>query len=262
MRNAAPIPDYPVADHAFRVNGVTRLSVDTFEVELQSLSGSIPEYHAGQYLQLNLDLNGDGIKQSFSYSIANRFNPDNPSTLSLFIQIGSDTADRILTHLINLHGRNSALSATLPLGRAYLQTNLESEHLLVASGSGISKIKCLSNEILLRRPDAHLNIYWSNKNIDQFYLVDHFNRWVKEHKNVRFTPILESPREDWTGRTGYLYQVIQDDLECLKNVQAYLCGSPTMVYGTIDQLKNKGLKEVNCYSDVFEYAPRNQKIAI
>ncbi len=64
------------------------------------------------------------------------------------------------------------------------------------------------------------------------------------------------------GSSGFIYQVIEKDFEDLNDTQTYLCGSPQMVYGTIDKLKTIGLKIENCYSDVFEYAPRDEKLAI
>ena len=93
-------------------------------------------------------------------------------------------------------------------------------------------------------------------------LLDEFQDWVDRNKNLNFTPILESADADWPGRSGYIYEVIEEDFEDLDGAQVYLCGSPQMVYGTIDKLKSSGLKEEDCYSDVFEFAPRDQKIAI
>ena len=89
-----------------------------------------------------------------------------------------------------------------------------------------------------------------------------FQSWVEQHKNLTFTPILETADGEWNGRSGYIYEVIEQDFEVLDSAKVYLCGAPQMVYGTIDKLESKGLNEANCYSDVFEYAPRERRIAI
>ena len=94
------------------------------------------------------------------------------------------------------------------MGKAYLQTDLRSTHLLIAAGSGISKIKCLTEEILRQRPDTNVNIYWSNKASDEFYLLGKFQRWVDQNKNLSFTPILESADKGWSGRSGYIYEAV------------------------------------------------------
>ncbi|AFJ03164.1 Putative flavodoxin oxidoreductase() [Methylophaga frappieri] len=262
MSTATPNPARPVVEHACQVLAVSPLSKDTYQIELETPAGSTLAYDAGQHLQLELDVNGDGQYQSLSYSIANSVNPDQPRRLQLIIQNGSDFAGKILNRLSDLNDNKANLKVALPMGRAYLQTDLGLPHLLVAAGSGIAKIKAITEEIVRQKPDAEVHIYWSNRQADEFYLLDAFQDWAAQHDNLHFTPILESANADWTGRSGFIYQVIQEDFDALEDVQAYLCGSPQMVYGTIDQLELKGLKEKNCYSDVFEYAPREQKARV
>lgn len=257
MNNTATTQKLPIDTYSCQVKSLKPLSANAFQVELASPPGSKLGYKAGQYLQLKLDLNADGQSKSFSYSIANSFNPRFPNRLQIFIQNRSSLADEIIKCLA-AHNRNrSGVNVILPMGRAFLQTDLSLTHLLVASGSGISKIKCLTEELLKKKSDASVNIYWSNKNVDDFYLLNEFQAYVDQHENTKFTPILEVTDKDWSGRSGYIYDVIKKDFERLDNTQTYLCGSPQMVYGTIDQLKYIGLKEKNCYSDVFEYAPRD-----
>ena len=249
-----PATKPPVIDHACQVMGVTPLTKDTFEVELQSFVSL--NYHAGQYLKLELDVNADGQFHSLSYSIANSFNPEQPHRLQLFIQNSSELTDKIIKRLTKLNKDKGQVKATLPMGRAFLQSDLGLNHLFIAAGSGISKIKCLAEEILKQQADVNVTIYWSNKHVDDFYLLEEFQHWVEKNKNLTFKTILECADTNWVGLSGYIYEVIKADYDDLNNVQAYLCGSPKMVYGTIDQLKAYGLKEENCYSDVFEYAPR------
>ena len=73
----------PIITCACQVMDVKPLTADTFQVELQSPAGTILDYHAGQPLQLDLDVNSDGQLQSLFYSIANSFNPEQPRRLQL-----------------------------------------------------------------------------------------------------------------------------------------------------------------------------------
>lgn len=246
--------------HECRVASVRFLNRGTFQVELESSTGAALRYIAGHYLQLNIDI--DGQAHSLFYSVANRPDSKQPGRLQLFIQNGSLFTEKLLRRLVQLCGRQEHLSVTLPMGRAFLQSNLKQPHLLVAAGSGISKIKCLAEEIVARDPSADVRVYWSNKNIDDFYLLEEFREWETQDENLSFTPILESEHPEWNGRTGFIFEVIQEDQYVSDNTVAYLCGSPRMVYGTIDQLAPYGLTEANCYSDVFEYAPRDKQVAV
>lgn len=251
--NIAP---YPMVSHACRVIGVSPLTVDTFEIELQSPAGLTLDYHAGQYLQLELDLKTDGQQQPLFYSIANGFDPEQPHRLQLFLQNTGEFTEQILKQLSLYCENKQSIQVTLPMGQAFLQTNLKLKHILIAAGSGISQVKCLTEEMLRQHPNVEIDIYWSNKNINDFYLFDEIKAWLIQNKNLKFTPILESAHKDWSGRAGYIYEIVQADFDNFDGVQVYLCGSPRMVYGTIDKLKVIGLKEEDCYSDVFEYAPR------
>ena len=250
------IPSPRALTYACQVVGVSAVTAETFQVELESPIGTTLDYYAGQYLQLEYDISGDGQGQLLSYSIANDFNPQYPRRLQLFIQQREGLADRIVKYLSQLSDSAATIPVTLPMGRAFLQTDLGLPHLLVAAGSGISQVKCLTEAILSQHPSTVMHIYWSNRRVDDFYLLDDFQGWAAENKNLHFTPILESADVKWEGRSGYIYQVIRRDFEHLEGVQAYLCGSPQMVYGTIDKLASIGLTEKNCYSDVFDYAPR------
>ena len=243
--------------HECRVASVRFLNRGTFQVELESSTGAALRYTAGHYLQLNITI--DGQAHSLSYSVANRPDSKQPHRLQLLIQNGSLFTEKLLRRLVQLCGRQEHLSVTLPMGRAFLQSDLRQPHLLVAAGSGISKIKCLAEEIVARDPSTDVRVYWSNKDIDDFYLLEEFREWETLGENLSFTPILETEHPDWNGRMGFIFEVIQQDLCISDNTVAYLCGSPRMVYGTIDQLTPYWLNEANCYSDVFEYAPREHK---
>ena len=247
----------PPVDHRCQVIRVTPLSESTFEVELRA-TDRVLRYQAGHYLQLEIDVHGDGQRHSLSYSIANSFDPSAPERLQLFVQTDSTFARLVLARLRKLSAKAIDLTVRLPMGRAFLQTDLELPHLFVAAGSGISKIKCLGEEILRQATNPKVSIYWSNRNPNEFYLLEQFQNWASRHTNLVFTPIIESINSSWSGRAGYLYEVIRQDSADLSDTRAYLCGSPRMVYGTIDRLQALGLQERHCYSDVFEYAPRDQ----
>lgn len=239
-------------DHVCRITTIKPLTASTFEVELQAAATAVLQYRAGQYLALELDLNKDGQAQTLLYTIANAFDPERPQRLQLFIQNNSTFSAKVVDYLSKLSANNDKVKVTLSMGKAYLQTDLSLPHLLVAAGSGISKIKCLTEQILRQQPDATVSIYWSNKRADDFYLLDQFQTWVSQNNTLKFTPVLESASDDWPGRSGYLYRVIEQDFNHLEGTQAYLCGSPNMVYGTLEGLESVGLQKDNCYSDVFE----------
>ena len=138
-----------------QVINVIPLSVNTFQVKLQSPAGTNLDYYAGQYLQIDLDLNIDSDTQSHPlfYSITNSFNPDKPRHLEIFIQNSSERVAGILKQLSQLNENKAEIQVKLAMGQAYLQTDLKLPHLLIAAGSGISKIKCITEDVLYNKAD-------------------------------------------------------------------------------------------------------------
>ncbi|MBQ4837110.1 hypothetical protein [Pseudoalteromonas luteoviolacea] len=258
MKNEAKTP--LVAHYDVFVTKIESLNKHTFQIELLAPEGTVLDYKSGQYLKLKLDVNHDGKPLWLSYTISSRLDADKPNKTCLIIQVTSDFSGKVVDCLFAAKANNQPVTIMLAMGKAFLQTNLEQPHLFVAAGSGISKIKCITEEILHRNPDANINIYWSNRHSDDFFLLEQFHDWAIAHKNLSFNTILESAQSGWTGRTGFLYEVIQQDYSDLTDTHTYLCGSSKMVYGTIDQLNSLGLQERNCYSDVFEFSPRDEKL--
>lgn len=246
----------PIMHHCVFVKDIVPLNKHTYQIELIAPKESRLNYQPGQFLKIELDVNNDGKPLWLSYTISSRLDTELPNRVCLIIQITSEFSSQVLDCLYSGKASQEPIRIMLAMGKAFLQTALNKPHVLVAAGSGISKIKCITEEILHQNPNANLHIYWSNRNDDDFFLLEQFQHWAAVYNNLNFNTILESARSGWTGRVGFIYEVIQQDFSDLKDACVYLCGSAQMVYGTIDQLKSKGLKEANCYSDVFELAPR------
>ena len=172
MTSAIECLALPRVTHTCRVTRFAALSRQTFEVELSAPTGVVFDYRAGQYATLTLDV--DRKQYQLSYSIANRFDPETPARLQLFVQNQSPFSGRVLSRLAGMAHSDADLDVTVPKGRAFLQTDLRKPHLLVAAGSGIAKIKCITEEILQRDAGARVDIYWSNRQPDEFYLIDGF----------------------------------------------------------------------------------------
>ena len=75
------------ATYGCQVANISPLSAGTFEVELRLAGDAALDYRAGQYLTLELDVNGDGQRQSLSYSIANSFDRGAPRRLQLSVTV-------------------------------------------------------------------------------------------------------------------------------------------------------------------------------
>ena len=72
--------------------------------------------------------------------------------------------------------------------------------------------------------------------------------------NLRYVPVLSepTPEDHWTGRTGFVHQVVMTDLPDLSAHQVYACGAPIMVESAQrDFIARCGLPDDEFYADSF-----------
>lgn len=216
------------------------------------------DFYAGQYVLLHLNI--DGQAQQLPYSIANApasITGKNQQQIELYIANTGELSQKVIAQLKAI----KSVQVQMPLGDCIITPQWLAAHqgsplLMVASGSGFSQIKSLNEAIFALAPQQEVHIYWSNKAVEDFYLTELNQTWEKTYPNCHYHPILEANSEKWSGKSGFIYEVIQRDFKDLSQIQMFACGSPNMVYGTLDKLAHLGLSDKNMHSDVFAYAPR------
>lgn len=256
-------PDHkPSVTLACQVTAVDVLADDVYRITLLAPAGKQPNYWAGQYLMLHLTSeNGQGTEaEQIPYSIANApgaLTGRDPREIELHIAANSDKAREVTQFL-----KQAVIAhVTLPTGDcvitpAFLKDTYGQPILMVAAGSGFSQIKALIEAVQALEPEREIHLYWSNRAAVGFYLPELPTTWAQANSHFHYHPIIQKHADDWNGRAGWIYEVIHEDFDDLSNVHAFACGSPNMVFGTLDQLEPLGLNESNMHSDVFAYAKR------
>ncbi|WP_419812293.1 2Fe-2S iron-sulfur cluster-binding protein [Bacterioplanoides sp.] len=244
---------------ACQIPSVSLMADNMYRVELLAPAGKSFDYWPGQYLMLDVE-DENGEAKQFPYSIASApgdMTGGDRRRLELHIAANSPTAEAVVKFLQNA----VVVRATLPGGDCLLTPDFIHSYkqqplLMVAAGSGFSQMKALIEGALTLNPEQEIHLYWSNRAAIGFYLSDLPQQWAYDYPNFHYHPIIEQHTDDWNGRAGWIYQVIHEDFDDLSQVQMFACGSPNMVYGTLDQLEKLGLTQENMHSDVFAYAPR------
>lgn len=252
-------PDHkPSVTLACQVSVVEALADDMHRFVLLAPAGKQPNYWAGQYLMLHIDI--DGVAEKIPYSIANApgglVNRD-PREIELHIAGNSDKAWQV----INTLKASLVVHVTLPMGsciinESFLHETAQQPLLMVAAGSGFSQIKALIEATLAIEPNRDIHLYWSNRAAVGFYMAELPLEWAKDNAHFHYHPIIQEHADDWNGRAGWIYEVIHEDFENLSQAHMFACGSPNMVFGTLEQLEPLGMLEAKTHSDVFAYATR------
>ena len=221
------------------------LTDSVYRIILQS-DDAIPEFLAGQYLQLE----HDDIGAAF-FTIASA--PQMGLELHIEINAEGGTAEKI----IRLFQDGQTLSATLPMGDTHVQCiQPDRPVMLVCSGSGFSQVKAVA-EHLMQHSEQPIYIYWAARKSSGLYMLNLAEQWAESHDRVHFTAVIHEKLE-WNGNHSQLDQIIIDDFKSLENFEILCCGSPAMVYHTLDTLMVANAQQAHFYSDVFAYAPRTK----
>lgn len=232
-----------------QIQSCEALTDEVYKVSLLAPAGKLPEYHAGQYLELLID------DKRLPFSIANA-----PGTRELELHLGVPAehpeAQAILTHIQG----HPSIKVALPQGECYINQDQQQPLVFVCANTGFSQIKALIEKVLQQKQQPQIHLYWVNRSSHGFYLRELADNWQAQNKNFHFHPLLsgdENDHDEWVGRTGRIHEAILEDFQDLSNIKVFACGSPAMVYGTLDSLEEKGFKQEQMLSDVFAYAPRS-----
>ena len=232
----------------FSVLDIQHLPEQVYRVVLESQSGYVPEYFAGQYLLLHLE-NGE----SSAFSIAT---PPSPKQKKLELHI-QKIPDRDNSSLLFQQLKTGEIEASVGHGRCHLKKLPDKPLLFIAAGTGFAQMKSMIEYCQQQKHPRDLYFYWGAREPGNYYLPNLPVQWSAT--GVHYHPIVSEAGadENWNGRYGLLYEAIIADKEHLESCETYISGSPTMVYATVDAIVSKGFRMDNIHSDVFEYAPRD-----
>ena len=87
------------------------------------------------------------------------------------------------------------------------------------------------------------------------YLLDELREYEANLSWFTFIPALSQPAEGdaWEGETGLITEVLARHLKDGFPVEAYLCGSPSMIDSALSVLYAKGVSDERIFFDKFEH---------
>ena len=215
------------------------------------LSVALPEldafmYRPGQHMNVVLE---DGTHRSFSMASA----PDgNIADFHVRRIPGGRFTDGLLPQL----QPGDMLDVELPHGTFRYHEEDYRSLVMVATGTGLSPIKCIL-ESLMHDPDCPpIWLYWGMRTEEDLYLHDEINQWVSRLYDFRYVPVLSRAGQAWTGRRGYVQDVVLQDHQDMSEHAIYLCGSPNMIRDAKKAFLARGASVDHLYVDGFNFQSR------
>jgi CDP-4-dehydro-6-deoxyglucose reductase, E3 len=240
--------EFPVLKLPSRVITVEKPAGDVAVVKLQLPATQNLQYRAGQYVEFILR---DGARRS--YSMANA-----PSRLgtppAIELHIRHMPGGKFTDHVFGALKEKDILRMEGPFGSFFLREDSDKPIVLLASGTGFAPIKAILERIQDEGITRPVTLYWGCRSKADLYLHEWAEATAAAMPTFTYVPVLSEPKAEdgWTGRTGFVHQVLMGELPDLSKHQVYACGAPIMVESAQrDFVAQCGLPAEEFYADAF-----------
>ena len=213
------------------------------------------KFEAGQYVSVKVDEKGNRR----AYSIAT---PPGDKRVGLLVDvspggIGSKFFEKLVV--------GEEIGVLGPLGRFVVEktnhtpgvrrrrntTPGERSWVFVGTGSGIAPLKAMIEDLLPNKVnDRSCKLVWGMRYEKDVFWQDDFKALEKKYKNFKFDLVLSKGSESWQGRKGHVTDVL-GEMENLKRIEFYLCGSSQMVEDCQKVLIDKVVDEKRIYFEKY-----------
>lgn len=232
-----------------RVERRELLAPDVIRLYLKPPSTERLQFLAGQYVDILL---GDGRRRGFSLA-----NPPHADEL-LELHVRRVPGGFFTGFVFERMKEKALLRFQGPLGTFFLREDSPRPILLVGGGTGFAPLKGMLEHafhIGLSRP---LHLYWGARAKVDLYLDELPRRWVEDHPDFHYTPVLSEPHPEdgWTGRVGWVHAAVAADYPDLSGYDVYMSGPPPMIEAAKPVFAAQGLPAEQLFYDSFEFSAR------
>lgn len=247
VREIVKTSDIEIKTLPCRVEKMELLTHDVMKLLLKLPETERLQFLAGQYIEILLK---DGKHRAFS--IANA--PHDDAYIELHIRHVPD--GHFGDFVFNGLKEKDLMRIEGPLGSYYIREDSNRPLILVGGGTGFAPLKGMLEHIFHTGTNRPIHLFCGVRSKRDLYMDAMVQQWLKQHKNLKYTPVLSEPRkeDDWQGETGFVHESVVKHYPDLSGFDVYLSGPPPMVKAGMDMFYVKGLPETQIYSDSFEYS--------
>jgi CDP-4-dehydro-6-deoxyglucose reductase len=229
--------------HSALITDVTPYCHDVMHLSLVLPEAEAFAYRPGQHMNVFLD---DGTHRSFSMASV-------PNSNQVDFHVRRIPGGRFTEgHLAQLQP-GDMLDVEIPLGTFRYHEEDYRQLVMVATGTGLSPIKCIL-ESLMDDPDCPpVSLYWGARTEADLYLHDEIREWGSRLYEFNYVPVLSRAGASWQGRRGHVQQAVLQDIADLSEHSLYLCGSPTMISDAKKAFLEKNASVDHIYVDGFNF---------
>lgn len=218
------------------------------------------ELIAGQFLRLLFEQEGEEVFRSYSLANVLKTNTDTLDTVELAV---SWVAGGLATTVLSAMQAGDTIHASAPYGRFCLTEKKWQRYFLIATGTGVTPYRAMTNELMRRIKEENAQVYVVMGARDETGLLyaDEFRKNAEaqgyDYVTCLSRSTLQTPKSlDFQGHVQSYLQTVDFDAD---NDIAYLCGNPEMVDESFTLLKEKGLPVAQIRREKYVSPPVRKK---
>lgn len=123
--------------------------------------------------------------------------------------------------------------------------------LLMGTGSGISPLRCILDELLKNKVQKPIYFYFGLRFSQDVFWHDYFQKLAEANPNFNYKLVLSKPDDSWKGLSGHVTDLIKTDFPDANECAAYLCGNKQMTEEATTLLIAQGCPKERVYAEKF-----------
>lgn len=226
-------------------------TLNTKSFILEDIERKITNFKAGQYITLVINFNGETIKRSYSISSM-------PNMLPLLrITIKQNYVNPEYTSFSEFLRVGDILTAEPIEGYFYItqKPNIKN-YIFFAAGSGITPIITIIKDILNKRKDINVHLYYQNRNEDSIIFYNELVNLLKKHDNFTMDcffsrPIDNAKHEPQRINPDIITKLYLKNRQIINNSEIFVCGPNNFIEMIFSTFKGLGVSEEYLFREIY-----------
>lgn len=224
-------------------------------------------YKPGQFITLNLEINGEEVSRSYSISST----PSRPHTLEITVKQvppppdgAPETIPRgLVSHWLHENVKaGSEINLSGPIGKFHCFANPSQKLLLISAGSGITPMMSMSRWLVDTASECDIVFLHSARSPRDIIFRQELELMSARHPNfcLAVTTTRQEPGQSWLGLTGRLNPaMLQLVVPNFRERTVYVCGPNQFMQGVKEMLESLDFPMQNYYEESFGPPPKPPK---
>ena len=229
----------------YHPNGIQVIVQDVIEetpsskiIRLAPVSGTLPPFVAGQYINVSLDI--DGIRTSRAYSISS-----SPSQRGYYEIAVRYKPDGYVTHyMLERMSKGEVLEISAPAGQFVYNPVIHGNHIvLIGGGSGITPfMSIVEDQYLDVDSNLKIDLIYGCANANDVIYGKKLQAIADKYEHFNFHLVISEPQPGYQGLTGFISaELIEQVLGGVENKKFFLCGPEVMYQFVCGELEKLGI---------------------